>query len=161
MLSCSHTVMPVSLSLRQKSLFALLLSLNSSDCLCWDCQPIHKTPSSTWGAVLLTAPQDFIHIWRDWMSSLTWQWGFRAVYKALVLLGMCCAPPLFTLLTLSELWKEAFRSPVSLWRAALTKKPHRSLNVQGWFVLKGKKKPCINYRGTCSHSFRSEVTDLN
>ena len=62
MLSCSHAVKPVSLSVRQKSLFALLLSLISSDCLRRDCQPIHKAPASTWGAVLLTAPQDFIHI---------------------------------------------------------------------------------------------------
>lgn len=64
MLGSSHAVKPVSLSLQQKSLFALLSSLISSDCLCWDCQPIHKAPAPTWGAVLLTAPQDFIHIWR-------------------------------------------------------------------------------------------------
>lgn len=51
MLSCSHAAKPVSISLQQKSLFAVLLSLISSDC-----QPIHKAPASTWGAVLLNAP---------------------------------------------------------------------------------------------------------
>ncbi len=59
MLSCSHAG---GFSLQQKSLFTLFLSLISSDCLRWDCQPIHKAPS-TFGAVLLTAPSCLhIHI---------------------------------------------------------------------------------------------------
>lgn len=48
----------------QKTLSALLSSLINFDCLSWDCQPIHKNLASALGAVLFTAPEDFIHIWR-------------------------------------------------------------------------------------------------
>lgn len=98
-----------------------------------DCHFIHKIPASTWGAVLLTAPprpNSHVEVLKELLDLV--MGGFKLHSRPLSCYVCLCALWLFTLLPFSKLWKEAFWTPVWLWRAALTKKPHRCINVLGW-----------------------------
>lgn len=132
-LSCCNAWKPVCLSLQQKSLFALLLFLISSDCLCWDCHPFQKAPCSHLGYSLVNHPAGLHSHLEALKELLDLVMGHSTCTQ-----GSCLAFKTFTLLTFSNLWKEAFSVPFPN-EEPPTQRGHRvvkrSLNVQGWFNL--------------------------
>lgn len=140
-LSRSDAVKPVSLSVWQQSLFALLWFLSSSDCLHWDCRALHKARLYLWCSLVNCPPGFHSHL-EALKSLLDLVMGSPSCIQSTCLVrSVLCTATFYCWLSVSF---EKIRSDnLSCFEEQLSQ-CQMFLDMRGWFGhRKTKKTVCI------------------